>query len=280
MTASSLEPQRLPNGLLWLARPVAGTQAAVRVVYRCGGRDDPTGRSGMTHLVLRLVAGASRYLEPGQFNRLIASAGGRSGIEIDEDFAALQTVVPAHQLERVLWAEAERMSNPRLEPDTLATARQQLRQAVLAPQLNPYARLDLAVQRSGYLTHPYQRGALGDPEQLKDLDIDAVRAFHASRFGCDRALLVITGAFDEAAVARWVLHYFGSIRPPMPAQGAQMPVSTSTSMSSSGPAGTASLPSSSAGPRRPPRRLPRPPHQRWSRSRASFVNRAAPRARR
>ncbi|WP_377158507.1 M16 family metallopeptidase [Roseateles sp. UC29_93] len=224
MSAPSLEPQRLPNGLLWLARPVASTQAAVRVVYRCGGRDDPTGRSGMTHLVLRLVAGASRYLEPGQFNRLIASAGGRSGIEIDEDFAALQTVVPAHQLERVLWAEAERMSNPRLEPDALVTARQQLRQAVQAPQLHPYARLDLAVQRHGYLTHPYQRGALGDPEQLKDLDIDTVRAFHANRFGCDRALLVVTGAFDEAAVARWVMHYFGSIRPPMPPATASEPV--------------------------------------------------------
>ena len=240
MSLPSLEPQRLPNGLLWLARPVAGTQAAVRVVYRCGGRDDPTGRSGMTHLVLRLVAGASRYLEPGQFNRLVALAGGRSSIEIDEDFAALQTVVPAHQLERVLWAEAERMSNPRLEPDTLATARQQLRQAVQAPQLNPYARLDLAVQRHGYLTHPYQRGALGDPEQLKDLDIDAVRAFHAGRFGCDRALLVVTGAFDEAAVARWVLHYFGSIRPPMPASSGPAAVSTPV------PASNASLPSSAA----------------------------------
>lgn len=224
MSAPSLEPQRLPNGLLWLARPVASTQAAVRVVYRCGGRDDPTGRSGMTHLVLRLVAGASRYLEPGQFNRLVASAGGRSGLEIDEDFAALQTVVPAHQLERVLWAEAERMSNPRLEPDALVTARQQLRQAVQAPQLHPYARLDLAVQRHGYLTHPYQRGALGDAEQLKDLDIDTVRAFHANRFGCDRALLVVTGAFDEAAVSRWVMHYFGSIRPPMPPATASEPV--------------------------------------------------------
>ncbi len=215
-SAPSLEPQRLPNGLLWLARPVAGAQAAVRIVYRCGGRDDPTGRSGLSHLTLRLVAGASRYLEPGQFNRLIAAAGGRSGLEIDEDFAALQTVVPANQLERVLWAEAERMSNPRLEPDTLDTARRQLRQAVQAPQLNPYARLDLAVQRHGYLTHPYQRGALGDPEQLKDLDIETVRTFHAARFGCDRALLVVTGAFDEAELARWVMHYFGSIRPPMP----------------------------------------------------------------
>jgi zinc protease len=232
MTVPSLEPQRLPNGLLWLARPVAGTQAAVRVVYRCGGRDDPTGRSGLTHLVLRLVAGASRYLAPGQFNHLIAAAGGRSVIEIDEDFAALQTVVPAQQLERVLWAEAERMSNPRLEPDTLATAKLQLRQAVQAPRLNPYARLDLAVQRSGYLTHPYQRGALGDPEQLKDLDVDAVRAFHAGRFGCDRALLVITGAFDEAAVARWVMHYFGSIRPPMPAAGSSLPSSASSSAAS------------------------------------------------
>ena len=251
MSAPSPEPQRLPNGLLWLARPVAGTQAAVRVVYRCGGRDDPTGRSGMTHLVLRLVAGASRYLEPGQFNRLIASAGGRSGLEIDEDFAALQTVVPAPQLERALWAEAERMSNPRLEPDTLATAKQQLRQAVTAPQLNPYARLDLTVQRSGYLTHPYQRGALGDPEQLKDLDIDAVRAFHAGRFGCDRALLVVTGAFDEAAVARWVMHYFGSIRPQMPpasSSGASSGASSAASSASPPVSSSVSLPASASAP--------------------------------
>ena len=211
------EPQRLPNGLLWLARPVPGTQAAVRVVYRCGGRDDPTGLSGLSHLTLRTLAAASRNLEPGQFQRLIASGGGRSRVEIDEDFAALQTVVPAHQLERVLWAEAERMSNPRFDAPTLTLARQQLRQAVQEPLLHPYARLDLAVQRHGYLTHPYQRGALGDPDQLKDVDVDTVRAFHAARFGCDRALLVVTGAFDEGALARWVLHYFGSIRAPMPA---------------------------------------------------------------
>ncbi|MDH0863773.1 insulinase family protein [Mitsuaria sp. GD03876] len=249
MSPSSLEPQRLPNGLLWLARPVAGAQAAVRVVYRCGGRDDPTGRSGLSHLVLRLVAGASRNLAPGQFHRLIAASGGRSRIEIDEDFAALQTVVPAHQLERLLWAEAERMSNPRLDPDTLASARLQLRQAVQEPQLNPYARLDLAVQRHGYLTHPYQRGALGDPEQLKDLDIDAVRAFHAARFGCDRALLVVTGAFDEGALARWVMHYFGSIRPPMPVTGASLPASMPAS---GGVAGSASTPAAAASPPMPP----------------------------
>lgn len=232
--APTLEPQRLPNGLLWLARPVPGTQAAVRIVYRCGGRDDPTGLSGLSHLTLRTLAAASRNLEPGQFQRLIASAGGRSRVEIDEDFAALQTVVPAHQLERVLWAEAERMSNPRFDATALTFARQQLRQAVQEPLLHPYARLDLAVQRHGYLTHPYQRGALGDPEQLKDVDVDTVRAFHAARFGCDRALLVVTGAFDEGALARWVQHYFGSIRTPMPmmtSSAPSTPASTSANVS-------------------------------------------------
>lgn len=222
------EPQRLPNGLLWLAQPVPGALAAVRIVYRVGGRDDPTGRSGLTHLVLRLVDGASRYLEAGQFHRLIAQAGGRGRFEIDDDYAALQSVVPSHQLERVLWAEAERMSNPRLEPDTLARAKLQLQQAVQAPQLYPYARLDLAVQRHGYLTHPYQRGALGDPDQLREVDIDTVRAFHAAQFRTDRALLIITGAFDEAQVARWVMHYFGSIRPPMGPSAAPAPAVTAS----------------------------------------------------
>lgn len=258
--SASPEPQRLPNGLLWLARPVPGALATVRVVYRCGGRDDPTGRSGLSHLTLRLIAGASRYLEPGQFHRLIASAGGRGVIEIDEDFSALQTRVPAHQLERLLWAEAERMSNPRIDADTLTSARQQLRQAVQAPQLDPYARLDLAVERHGYLTHPYQRGALGDPEQLRDLDADAVRAFHAANFRCDRALVIVTGAFDEGAVARWMLHYFGSIRPPMlvgaarEGQGASASASASSNagpVAASGASGAASQSSSATSPSAP-----------------------------
>jgi len=215
MSSPSFEPQRLPNGLLWVARPAPGPQVAVRVVYRVGARDDPTGRSGLTHLTLRLVAGASRYLEPGQFHRMVAQAGGTTSLEVDEDFAALQTVVPAHHLERMLWAEAERMSNPRLDPDTLARARLQVQQAVRQPLIRPYGRLEPAMARNGYLSHPYQRGALGDPEQLKDLEIEAVRAFHAGAFRCDRALLVITGSFDEAAVSRWVLHHFGSVRAPL-----------------------------------------------------------------
>lgn len=216
------EPQRLPNGLLWLARPVAGALTTVRVVHRVGSRDDPTGRSGLTHLVLRLVAGASRYLEPGQFQRLIAQAGGRTELQIDEDFAALQSTVPPHQLERLLWGEAERLSNARIDADTLARARTQLQLARLEELLDPYARLGLAVQRHGFLTHPYQRSALGDPDQLREVSVEEARAFHAAQFRADRALLIVTGAYDEGALARWVMHYFGSIRPgpmaaPLPA---------------------------------------------------------------
>ncbi|WAC73886.1 pitrilysin family protein [Roseateles sp. SL47] len=207
----------LGNGLLWVARPAPGPHVAVRVVYRVGAKDDPTGRSGLTHLTLRLVAAASRYLEAGQFHRLVAQAGGTTSLELDEDFAALQTVVPAHQLERILWAEAERMSNPRLEPDNLDRARAQVQQAVRQPLMRPYGRLEPAMARNAYLSHPYQRGALGDPDQLKDLDLEAVRAFHAAGFRCDRALLVITGPYDEATLARWVQHHFGSIRPPLAA---------------------------------------------------------------
>ncbi|SEK80333.1 zinc protease [Roseateles sp. YR242] len=218
MSSSSLanaEPQRLPNGLLWVARTAPGPHVAVRVVYRVGSRDDPTGRAGLTHLTLRLVAGASRYLEPGQFHRMVAQAGGSTTLEVDEDFAALQTVVPAHHLERVLWAEAERMSNPRLDPDTLDRARAQVRQAVRQPLIQPYGRLEPAIARHAYLSHPYQRGTLGDPDQLKDLDIETVRAFHAGGFRCDRALLIITGPWDEATLSRWVLHHFGSVRAPL-----------------------------------------------------------------
>lgn len=274
--------QTLPNGLQWLARRVPGSQAAVRVAYRVGARDDPPGRAGLSHLVLRaLSAGASRYLEAGRFQRLLAQAGGSGGVQPDEDFSALDTLVPAHQLERVLWAEAERMSNPLLDEAALTLALAQLRQAHQQALMPPYARLEQAAVRQGYLLHPYQRGALGDPDQLADVGPAELKAFHAAHFRCDRALLVVSGEFDAEQLARWVQHHFGSIRPPLPGAGP----SPSATLATSAPSPVASPTPQSPGPAPAPPASPNaapssgsaPPVQEPRRPQSQTVRLALPR---
>src|SRR3546814_3653714 len=55
-----------------------------------------------------------------------------------------------------------------------------------------------------YTKHPYARPGIGSIEDLEAASIDDVRAFHATYYRPDNAILVIAGNFDPAQLDRWV----------------------------------------------------------------------------
>src|SRR4030095_2056141 len=131
-------------------------------------------------------------------------------------FTNYYEVVPANHLQRLLWAEAERMSSLVIEPDFFASERdvvkEELRSRVLAA---PYGRLFyLYLPQVSYDVHPYARPGIGSIEDLDAATIEDVRAFHATYYRPDNAVLVVAGNFDQAQFDRWVDLYFGPIARP------------------------------------------------------------------
>src|SRR5436305_2012333 len=105
--------------------------------------------------------------------------------------------------------------------------KEEFRQSVLA---RPYGKLDsLYLPALAYQHHPYARGVIGSIANLDAATIDDVRAFHATYYHPDNAILVVAGNFDPAALDRWVEQYFAPIkRPdqPIPRVAATEPVRT------------------------------------------------------
>jgi len=207
--------RRLANGLELLALGQPGASVSVQLWYRVGGRDDPPGRSGFAHLFEHLMFKRTRYLASEQFDRMTEDVGGSNNASTAEDYTAYQSVVPAEHLEPMLWAEAERMSNLQLDQASFESEREvvkeEYRQRVLA---EPYGALFDAVPRYGFSQHAYRRGVIGSIADLDAATLADVRAFHASYYRPDNALLIVCGEFDAAQLDRWVDYYFGSIRAP------------------------------------------------------------------
>ena len=89
--------------------------------------------------------------------------------------------------------------------------KEELRSRVLAP---PYGRLFyLYLPQISYDVHPYARPGIGSIEDLDAATIDDVRAFHATYYRPDNAVLVVAGNFDQAQLDRWVDQYFAPIAP-------------------------------------------------------------------
>lgn len=206
----------LSNGLQVLALPEAGGgSVSVQVWYRVGGKDDPPGRSGFAHLFEHLMFKATRHLKAEQFDRLTEDVGGNNNAFTADDVTTYQSVVPSHHLERILWAEAERMSNLRVDEASFqserAVVQEEYRQRVLA---SPYGLLFEAIAPNAFARHPYRRGVIGSIADLDAASLEDVRRFHATYYRPDNAILIVTGDFDLDELRGWVRRYFEPLQRP------------------------------------------------------------------
>jgi len=207
----------LPNGLRVYAMPDRNTaNVSVQVWYDVGSVDDPAGRSGFAHLFEHIMFKSTRNMPEQFFDRLTEDVGGYNNASTYDDFTNYYEVVPANHLQRVLWAEADRMGSLVVNEASFDSERdvvkEELRQRVLA---SPYGRLFyLFLPQVNYDVHPYGRPGIGSIEDLDAATVDDVRAFHAQYYRPDNAILVVSGNFDQAQLDAWVDQYFTPINRP------------------------------------------------------------------
>jgi zinc protease len=207
----------LANGLrVYAVRDETSPNVAIQVWYGVGGRDDPRGRSGFAHLFEHLMFKSTRNMPPEMFDRLTEDVGGQNNAFTSEDFTGYHEVVPANHLQRLLWAEAERMGSLVVEPGFFASERDVVKEELRSRiEAAPYGRLvGLYYPAISYSVHPYARNVAGSLEELDSATIDDVRAFHATYYRPDNAVLVVAGNFDPSQLDRWIDDYFAPIERP------------------------------------------------------------------
>ncbi len=223
-TAIDVAPLRyadrtLANGLRAIVIPDARVPSvAINVAYRVGGKDDPPGRSGFAHLFEHLMFKGTSRTAPETIDRLTEDVGGFNNAFTSEDITNYYEVVPANHLERLLWAEADRLAALNVNAENFATERDvvigEYDQRILA---EPYGMLDELVNREAYAVHPYRRGVIGSPDELNAASLADVVAFHGTYYRPDNAVLVVAGDLDPEQTFAWIERYFGHITtPPAP----------------------------------------------------------------
>ncbi|MBS0408998.1 MAG: insulinase family protein [Proteobacteria bacterium] len=213
----AFKQRTLPNGLqLYTSVDRTTPNVTVQVWYGVGSKDDPAGRSGFAHLFEHMMFKATRDLPAESFDRLTEDVGGTNNAFTADDTTAYHEVIPANHLQRLIWAEAERMGSLVVDEANFKSERsvveEELRQRVLA---DPYGRFfRLSIPQHSFTVHPYKRPGIGSIEDLEASTLDDVRAFHATYYRPDDAALIVVGNFDPAQLDAWVDQYFGAIKTP------------------------------------------------------------------
>lgn len=204
----------LPNGLkVVLARDATVPTVGVGVYYHVGFRNEPRGRTGFAHLFEHLMFQGSANLGKMEFIKLVEGNGGLLNGSTRFDFTNYYQVVPAHTLETVLWAEADRMKGLAIDSTNLRNQQDVVKNEVRVNVLNqpygtfPWIDLPMTANENWYNAHNFY----GELSELEAATLEDAAAFFRTYYAPNNAVLAIVGDFEPAQARQWVEKYFAGI---------------------------------------------------------------------
>ena len=212
----NFKERKLANGMRVVTyQDNSSPSATIQVWYDVGSKNDPPQRNGFAHLFEHIMFKSTKNMKSEQMDRMTEDVGGWNNASTSDDLTNYFEVVPSNHLERLIWAEAERMSNLTIDEANFLSERkvvqEEYRQGIEA---EPYGRFYEAIQKESFNVHPYKRTTIGTLEDLEAATVPDVQNFHKTYYRPDNASLIVVGDFDQAQLDGWVNKYFGKIAKP------------------------------------------------------------------
>ncbi|MBO6496762.1 MAG: insulinase family protein [Roseivirga sp.] len=189
---------------------------AVALTAHVGSAREKEGRTGFAHLFEHLLFLESENLGKGGLDKLSARVGG-SGANgsTSRDRTNYFQTVPNDALEKMLWAEADKLGwfiNTVTDP-VLAKEKQvvknEKRQSV---DNRPYGHTSYVIDKNLYpADHPYNWQVIGSLDDLQAATLADVKEFFNRWYVPNNVTLVVSGDFDVEQAKEWVHKYFDEI---------------------------------------------------------------------
>jgi zinc protease len=209
-----LDYYTLDNGLKVVLSPdKTAPIVTIAAYYNIGFRIEPKDRTGFAHLFEHLMFQGSQNLGKMEFIQLVQKNGGVLNGSTRFDYTNYFEIVPAHQLEAMLWAEADRMRGLNITRENLTNQQGVVKNEVKVNVLNqpyggfPWLDMPQYANKNWYNAHNFYG-------ELKDLDaatLDDVKAFFKTYYSPNNAVVVVVGDFEPAQAKAWIQQYFGNI---------------------------------------------------------------------
>jgi zinc protease len=210
------EKYELENGLtVILHEDLSDPLVHVDITYHVGSGREEVGKSGFAHFFEHMMFQGSENVADEEHFKIVSESGGTLNGTTNTDRTNYFETVPANQLEKMLWLEADRMG---FFLDAVTQEKFEVQRETVKNERGqrvdnqPYGQLNERINEALYPEgHPYSWQTIGYIEDLDRVDVNDLKEFFLRWYGPNNATLTIGGRIDVAETLAWVDKYFGSI---------------------------------------------------------------------
>ena len=216
LTAALANPYEmtLKNGLRVIVKEDRRAPTVAQMVwYRIGSMDEVDGASGVAHVLEHMMFKGTPNVGPGEFNKLVAAAGGRDNAFTSRDYTAYFQQVPKEKLAEMMRLEADRMRHLNVDPKEFAQEiKVVMEERRMRTDDNPQSKLFEQMNAVAFQTHPYRRPIIGWMSDLENMTASDARDWYTRWYVPNNATLVVVGDVDHQAVFREAARTYGAVK--------------------------------------------------------------------
>jgi zinc protease len=213
--SSEVKEYRLANGLkILIIEEHKAPVATFQVWYHTGSRDEPIGKSGLSHLLEHMMFKGTPKYGPSVFSKIIQKNGGTDNAYTIKDYTVYFELFSSDRISLPIDLEADRMQNLTMDPkETLLERDVVIEERRLRYEDDPQNSLFEEVVAAAFKAHPYQRPVIGWMSDIKSIERDDLYNYYKSRYSPDNAVTVIAGDVKPDEIIEKIKNSFSNISP-------------------------------------------------------------------
>jgi zinc protease len=213
ISAGEIIEYQLDNGLkILILEEHKAPVATFQVWYRAGSRDEPIGKSGLSHLLEHMMFKGTSQYGPQEFSRIVQKNGGTDNAYTTEDHTTYFQIFSSDRIAIAFDLEADRMQNLTIDPKEMLSERNVvMEERRLRYEDDPQNALFEEVNAAAFKAHPYQRPVIGWMSDLKSIERDDLYEYYKANYSPRNAYIVIVGDVKPDEMISKIKNSFGSI---------------------------------------------------------------------
>lgn len=214
-----VETITLDNGLEIMLKEIHTAPIVSHWVwYRVGSRDEPTGKTGISHWVEHLQFKGTEKFPADELEKAVSRAGGIWNALTYLDWTTYYETMPADKIDLGLSLEADRMLNSSFDLDEVESERTVVISERQGRENSPGFLLREALRAAAFQVHPYHHEILGDLADLKTMSRDDLFNHYQTYYSPNNALVAVAGDFKRKAMLDKIKKLYADIPagPPPP----------------------------------------------------------------
>ncbi|HLA74943.1 MAG TPA: pitrilysin family protein [Gammaproteobacteria bacterium] len=205
----------LDNGLKLVVKEDHRAPVVVsQVWYKVGSSYEPTGITGISHVLEHMMFQGTEKYAPNEFSHIIAANGGKENAFTARDYTAYYQQLEKSRLPVSFELEADRMRGLTLgEEQVSKEVKVVMEERRLRTDDDPQSLTYEQFNGVAFISSPYHHPVIGWMDDLVNLRVEDLKEWYKTWYAPNNATVVVVGDVDPDAVLTLAKKYFGPLKP-------------------------------------------------------------------